>query len=202
MSIAYRCGPCRAISPHFERLAEADTSGKVKFYKVDVDAAPVRIFLYSGSFIFLQDVHPWGSGCITYINKLTEVAPCVDHQDIAAECGVTAMPTFLAFSKGNAIQTVKGADAAKLVVSPNCSRFAKYVVWALHPVNLHSENGHGLRWCMSISQRDWTPLDEKMFYDQSTIQSLSREQAHSILYLPLDHLWTWVNCDSDCITDI
>ncbi|KAH9813446.1 thioredoxin-like protein [Melampsora americana] len=68
------CGPCRAISPHFERLAEADSSGKVKFYKVDVDAVPA----------------------------------------VASECGISAMPTFLAFKKGGVIQTVKGANPPQL----------------------------------------------------------------------------------------
>ncbi|EGG03888.1 uncharacterized protein MELLADRAFT_117204 [Melampsora larici-populina 98AG31] len=45
------CGPCRAISPQFERLAEADTSGKVKFYKVDVDAVPAVAAEYNISAI-------------------------------------------------------------------------------------------------------------------------------------------------------
>ncbi|CAD6884740.1 unnamed protein product [Tilletia controversa] len=33
------CGPCRMISPIFEKLAEQHGE-KVKFFKVDVDAAP------------------------------------------------------------------------------------------------------------------------------------------------------------------
>ncbi|KAG0139637.1 hypothetical protein CROQUDRAFT_137068 [Cronartium quercuum f. sp. fusiforme G11] len=37
---AHWCGPCTAISPVFHQLAERETTGKVKFYSVDVDAAP------------------------------------------------------------------------------------------------------------------------------------------------------------------
>lgn len=33
------CGPCKAIAPHFQKLAEAETRpGKLQFCKVDVDA--------------------------------------------------------------------------------------------------------------------------------------------------------------------
>ncbi|KNE89038.1 hypothetical protein PSTG_17504 [Puccinia striiformis f. sp. tritici PST-78] len=37
------CGPCRVISPQFEKLASEDTSGKLKYYKVDVDEAAVSL---------------------------------------------------------------------------------------------------------------------------------------------------------------
>ncbi len=30
------CGPCRALAPHFDALAE-EYAGKAKFYKVDID---------------------------------------------------------------------------------------------------------------------------------------------------------------------
>lgn len=33
------CGPCRFISPVFEKIASEDQSSKVKYYKVDVDEA-------------------------------------------------------------------------------------------------------------------------------------------------------------------
>lgn len=33
------CGPCKAISPIFEQLAQIEESSGVGFYKVDVDAA-------------------------------------------------------------------------------------------------------------------------------------------------------------------
>ncbi|KAF8481626.1 thioredoxin-like protein [Russula ochroleuca] len=32
------CGPCRVISPIFEKLAEREEFSALKFYKVDVDA--------------------------------------------------------------------------------------------------------------------------------------------------------------------
>ncbi|KAK7464314.1 Peptide-N(4)-(N-acetyl-beta-glucosaminyl)asparagine amidase [Stygiomarasmius scandens] len=62
------CGPCKMISPVFEKLAES-TPG-VGFYKVDVD----------------------------------------EQGDIAQECGITAMPTFILFHKGNKIDEFKGAN--------------------------------------------------------------------------------------------
>ncbi|EGG03887.1 uncharacterized protein MELLADRAFT_72489 [Melampsora larici-populina 98AG31] len=34
------CGPCKVISPVFEKLAEEDTSCKVKFCKVNIDSLP------------------------------------------------------------------------------------------------------------------------------------------------------------------
>ncbi|THV00618.1 thioredoxin [Dendrothele bispora CBS 962.96] len=66
------CGPCKMISPVFEKLAESTAS--VGFYKVDVD----------------------------------------EQEDIAQECGVSAMPTFILFHKGNKIDECKGAIPANL----------------------------------------------------------------------------------------
>lgn len=37
------CGPCKMISPIFEKLAAADQSGKVRYYKVDVDEVGVSL---------------------------------------------------------------------------------------------------------------------------------------------------------------
>ncbi|KAI8461999.1 thioredoxin-like protein [Phakopsora pachyrhizi] len=34
------CGPCRVISPIYEKIASEDNSGKLKYYKVDVDESP------------------------------------------------------------------------------------------------------------------------------------------------------------------
>ncbi|KAH9467436.1 hypothetical protein Pst134EA_011082 [Puccinia striiformis f. sp. tritici] len=68
------CGPCRVISPQFEKLASEDTSGKLKYYKVDVDEAA----------------------------------------EIASEAGISAMPTFIVYKKGTAVESMKGASAAGL----------------------------------------------------------------------------------------
>ncbi|GHJ86608.1 hypothetical protein NliqN6_3010 [Naganishia liquefaciens] len=66
------CGPCKMISPHFEK-AEA-TFENVVFVKVDVDEQP----------------------------------------EVAKECSIRAMPTFLAFKKGEKIGELTGAAPAKL----------------------------------------------------------------------------------------
>ena len=34
------CGPCRMISPIFEKLESNADSSKIEYYKVDVDAVP------------------------------------------------------------------------------------------------------------------------------------------------------------------
>ncbi|KAG8982510.1 hypothetical protein FRB90_006730 [Tulasnella sp. 427] len=66
------CGPCRVISPIFEKLSEV-TPG-VGFYKVDVDAVP----------------------------------------DVSQEAGIRAMPTFIAFKKGEKIGDLVGANPGGL----------------------------------------------------------------------------------------
>ncbi|KAH9948215.1 thioredoxin [Amylocystis lapponica] len=66
------CGPCRVISPIFEKLV--DQYPGVDAYKVDVD----------------------------------------DQQDIAQEVGIRAMPTFIAFKKGNKLAEVVGANPGQL----------------------------------------------------------------------------------------
>ena len=71
------CGPCRMISPVFEKLSEGSAAEKIDFYKVDVD----------------------------------------EQDQIAAECGIKAMPTFIFFKNGEAVKTVKGANPPELAVS-------------------------------------------------------------------------------------
>ncbi|KIK71522.1 hypothetical protein GYMLUDRAFT_33715 [Collybiopsis luxurians FD-317 M1] len=69
------CGPCKMISPVFDKLSEKDEFKEtVGFYKVDTDAQP----------------------------------------DIAQECGITAMPTFILFQKGNKVNETKGAIPANV----------------------------------------------------------------------------------------
>ncbi|KAF5383971.1 hypothetical protein D9757_006912 [Collybiopsis confluens] len=69
------CGPCRVISPVFEKLSEKDDfKNALGFYKVDTDA----------------------------------------QQDIAQECSIKAMPTFILFHKGNIVKQVVGAHPGKV----------------------------------------------------------------------------------------
>ncbi|KAL8286512.1 hypothetical protein RQP46_004529 [Phenoliferia psychrophenolica] len=66
------CGPCKVISPVFEKLADAFPA--LGFYKVDVDT----------------------------------------QEEIAAEVGIKAMPTFQFYKGGEKIGSVVGADPNKL----------------------------------------------------------------------------------------
>ncbi|KAJ3710740.1 putative thioredoxin [Lentinula raphanica] len=63
------CGPCKQISPIFEKLSAKPEFSRVKFYKVDTDA----------------------------------------QEAIAQEVGITAMPTFMLFYKGDKVDEMKGA---------------------------------------------------------------------------------------------
>lgn len=66
------CGPCKAIAPIFEALAEKVP--EVQFARVDVDRA----------------------------------------EAVAAEYGITAMPTILFFQDGEKVDTVVGANVPKI----------------------------------------------------------------------------------------
>jgi thioredoxin 1 len=68
------CGPCRVISPIFEKLA--DSHPTLGFYKVDVD----------------------------------------EQEQIAAEVGIRAMPTFAVFHKGNKVNELVGANPQGLEI--------------------------------------------------------------------------------------
>lgn len=75
------CGPCKMISPMFEKFAAEAPADKIAFYKVDVD----------------------------------------EQEKIAQECGITAMPTFVFFKKGEKITQVIGAVPQKLQVGSSFS---------------------------------------------------------------------------------
>jgi len=64
------CGPCRVISPIFEKLSDTEEFADVECYKVDVD----------------------------------------EQEQIAADAGIKAMPTFTLFKDGNKIDELVGAN--------------------------------------------------------------------------------------------
>lgn len=66
------CGPCKAIAPYFQELA--DSNSDVIFIKVDVD----------------------------------------DAEDVAAKCGIQAMPTFKFYKNGAEVKQLQGADKSTL----------------------------------------------------------------------------------------
>jgi len=69
------CGPCKVISPIFEKYSEsAEFSDGIDFYKVDVD----------------------------------------EQEQIAAEVGIRAMPTFMSFKDGQKGKQVVGANPQAL----------------------------------------------------------------------------------------
>ncbi|KAJ5261025.1 hypothetical protein N7478_011620 [Penicillium angulare] len=68
------CGPCRVISPIFEKFSDIDEYSKVRFYKVD----------------------------------------CDEQEQIAAEVGIRAMPTFVLFHDGIKVKDFTGANPQAL----------------------------------------------------------------------------------------
>ncbi|KAJ7579865.1 thioredoxin-like protein [Mycena floridula] len=71
------CGPCKVISPIFERFSNSDEfADDVDFYKVDVD----------------------------------------EQEQIAAEVGIRAMPTFMSFKDGKQQKHLVGANPQGLQV--------------------------------------------------------------------------------------
>lgn len=64
------CGPCKAIGPVFNKIAEKPEYSAASFARLDVD-------------------------------KL---------KDVAQECGIQAMPTFMFFKNGQKVDEIKGAD--------------------------------------------------------------------------------------------
>uniref|UniRef100_A0A7S1VW64 Thioredoxin domain-containing protein n=1 Tax=Grammatophora oceanica TaxID=210454 RepID=A0A7S1VW64_9STRA len=66
------CGPCKMISPKFEKMS--DEFADIEFAKVDVDEA----------------------------------------EDVAAKCGIQAMPTFQFYKGGAMVEEMKGANEGGL----------------------------------------------------------------------------------------
>jgi thioredoxin 1 len=92
------CGPCRAISPIFERIS-GETPG-VEFYKVDVDTQPD----------ISQEV------------GIRAVSTCNADPGIRLNCAfapvlLPQMPTFLFFKDGNKVDSLMGANPPGLEVS-------------------------------------------------------------------------------------
>lgn len=85
-------GPCRFISPIFEKLSEENPD--ITFVSVDVDEASVSSLL-------------WEIG-------RTCTDKCVPMQDISQDVGIKAMPTFFFYSDGEKVDELVGADGKGL----------------------------------------------------------------------------------------
>jgi thioredoxin 1 len=93
------CGPCKLISPVFNKL-EAKYPN-IKFAKVDVEEQPVS---HLSILSRLPILHLF-QGTNRY------------HQEVAQDQKIRAMPTFIAYKDGAVIETFTGAVPAKLEVS-------------------------------------------------------------------------------------
>ena len=92
------CGPCRFISPIFEKLSDSDGCEGIGFYKVDVDEqeqisqeVSIRAVCYSFSFWWTEVIVVTGS----------------------------QMPTFIVFQGGQKVNEIVGADQGGLQVGPS-----------------------------------------------------------------------------------
>lgn len=95
------CGPCKVISPIFEKLSEQFTG--VEFYKVDVDAAEaisqelsIRAVRIPTLSFFLSFFPKW-------------------YAEVLRDWG-GQMPTFILFKNGEKVKEVVGANPAALQV--------------------------------------------------------------------------------------
>lgn len=102
------CGPCRVISPIFEKLSDASEFRDVSFYKVDVDEQPeiteevgVRAVRRPRFLVHAIKLREWSQ-----------------------------MPTFIAFKNGDKIDSLTGANPRGLEV---CS-FVEYPLSATDPI--------------------------------------------------------------------
>ena len=93
------CGPCRMIAPYYEELSSEFTG--VLFLKVDVDAVEVST--------------AWPL-CLLSLCRLKSPGAHSTHmlQDVAAECGVSAMPTFQVWRGGEKVEELVGASKDRL----------------------------------------------------------------------------------------
>lgn len=88
------CGPCRQISPIFEKLSETATD--VTFYKVDVDAVPD----------VAQEV---GIRAVSSFVSYNSHSP--------TDLNYMKMPTFVLFKGGEKVKEIVGANPPALQVS-------------------------------------------------------------------------------------
>ena len=86
------CGPCKAIKPKYEALA--DTYSSVAFWSIDVDENEVSV-LYNRSH--------WRS-----------IQLILRHKDLCGELRINSMPTFQYWKNGGKVAEFSGADAIQL----------------------------------------------------------------------------------------
>jgi thioredoxin 1 len=90
------CGPCKAIAPVFQGLAEKETKpGKMQFVKVDVDSQQEVAKTYGVSAYVLPP-------STLYIALLTSAY---------------SMPTFLIIKNSSVVDTIRGANPAALTAA-------------------------------------------------------------------------------------
>ena len=91
------CGPCKAIAPVFQSLAEKETKpGKLQFVKVDVDAQ--------------QDVAR-KYGVSAYVLLLLTATRSADMYTYYS------MPTFLVIKSSSVVETIRGANPSALTAA-------------------------------------------------------------------------------------
>jgi len=99
------CGPCRTISPIFEKFSNDTDNADVDFYKVDVDEQQQ----------IAQEVG------IKAVRRALPFVPKIPHADCNRSFSYKQMPTFVLFKDGTKVDQLVGAHPGQLNVSGTCS---------------------------------------------------------------------------------